>query len=411
MTKKRILFVDDEINIIDGLRRMLRKHRHEWDMVFVTSGNQALEQLHQTPFDVIVTDLTMPEMSGAELLKQVVEYHPDTARIVLSGHADENNTARAAQVAHRFLSKPSDAEQIKEAIAHACSMRRSIHNDRIRGVVASCDTLPSLPELYIEVTEAAQTGDVKKIARVISHDMAMSAKILQLVNSSFFGIGRRVSSINQAVALLGLIRIKALILVEYVFRQFHIPTNIEMFSVHHLWHHSLEVAEAARLISKNENQQGDRPDQAFTAGLLHDIGKLVLATHFHEDFQTVLRIAHETQVPVYQIEMERLNVTHAEIGGYLLGLWALPARIVEAVTLHHTPNETAYSGLCALTAVHAANALLHQTKTGESMGNSEPYLPPLDENYLRKTGLDHRVKSWHELIAETAVSQTVEGDQ
>ena len=402
MAKKRIIFVDDEPNVIDGLRRMLRRQRDEWDTVFVTSATEALQRMAQEPFDVIVTDMQMPGMDGAELLECVLREHPDVARIVLSGHAGDASI-RALQVAHQYLSKPTDPDALRLAIARACPLDRIVRNERIRTAVATLETLPSMPTLCAEITRAveSETGDARQIGRIISRDIAMSAKVLQLVNSSFFGIGRRVSSVDQAVALLGGIRIKALVLADHVFKAFALPRTFRQFSMETLWRHSLAVGEVAALIARTEKQGGDRPDQAFTAGLLHDIGILVLACRRSDDFARVLDLVLKGDQLIGDAEMEVLEVTHAEIGAYLLGLWGLPARLVEAVALHHQANETPYDGLCALTAVHVADVLAGEALATESNEGGRLLAPELDLPYLERIGLAGRLDRWRELAVKT----------
>ena len=399
--RKRILFVDDEPNVIDALRRMLRKQRDEWDMEFVTSGRAALERMKLAPFHVMVTDLRMPDMNGAELLEQVVEKYPDTVRIVLSGHADEDMITRAMRLAHQFLWKPTDAEVLKAAVTRSLSTSSVLHDPRIRAAVARCDTLPTLPTLYVELTRAIEsaTSDARQIAAIISRDMAVSAKILQLVNSSFFGLGRRVSSIEQTVSLLGVNRIRGLVLTESIVRQFKPPSNLKQFSTGAFWEHAALVAEVARCISRAEGQQGDRPDQAFTAGLLHDIGKLIFASQHTKVYAEILEESAETGEPVCQIEMRRLNVTHAEVGAYLLGLWALPSRITEAIALHHEPSRIPYNGLCAVTAVHVANVLSH-AQCAVTPAEQEAHLAALDTAYLERIGLAGRVPAWTKLAGD-----------
>jgi len=409
MSKKRIVFVDDEPNVLEGLRRMLRKQRHEWDMEFVASGDEALAKMAESPFDVVVTDMEMPSMDGAEFLEQVLERHPDVARIVLSGHADDASTIRALRVAHQYLSKPTDAETLKAAVARACPMEQIVRNERIRASVATCNKLPSMPTLCAEVARLVEsdTSDAKSVARVISRDMGMSAKLLQLVNSSFFGIARRVSTTEQAVALLGLIRIKALTLSERIFKEFTPPRRIGNFSMTQLWQHSLSVAEVAGLISKEEKQDGDRPDQAFTAGLLHDIGMLLLACQHSDEFERVLQTVRAERRPICEVEMELFNVTHAEIGAYLLGLWGLPKRLVEAVALHHNPGEIDYDGLCALTAVHVADAFVSEMEQPETDRAASLFGPTLDLTYLERIGMESRLQRWQE-IATLTCGKTVE---
>jgi len=409
MPKTRILFVDDEHNVIEGLRRILRKQRG-WDMSFVLSGYEALAKMAESPFDVIVTDMKMPGMSGAELLKHALMQYPNTARIVLSGHADESSSHQAVTLAHQFLSKPADAETIKQAVSRACAMQQLACNKRIRRLVGSCRTLPSLPDLYIELTEAAKSddADARTIGDIISRDVAMSAKILQLVNSSFFGIGRRVSSVDLTVALLGVIRIKALVLSEHVFREFKPPRSIPGFSIVGLWRHSMAVAEFARLISKREHQTDDRPDQAFTAGLLHDVGILMLASQHPDGFEEMLLRSQQSEAPSPVIEEELFGATHGEIGAYLLDLWALPPRISEAVAFHHHPCTSPYNGLCAVTAVHAADALISRAGEDESKLHGYPITAVLDETYLERLGLADRQSRWGAFLTEVCEKQMVE---
>lgn len=404
MTKRRrILFVDDEPNIIDGLRRMLRDQRRIWDMAFATSGAEALALMDEQTFDVIVADMAMPEMSGAELLELVLHDHPGAARIVLSGHADETSTRRAAELAHQYLSKPIDPDSLKQAIDHACRMKNLIANENVRAAVGGCQVLPSLPDLYFEIIEAveSETSNSHSIAEIISRDVAMSAKILQLVNSSFFGVGRRISSVEQTVTLLGLMRIKALVLSDHVFQEFRPHRRLPSFSITGLWQHSLAVAETARRISLAEHQTEDRPDQAFTAGLLHDVGILILATRNPDGFQALVETVQVCpDDSAEEHERALFGATHADVGAYLLGLWGLPARIVEAVALHHCPHELPYDGLCAVTAVHAAEGLLEEEGLAEASLHGYPATMTMRRDYLERVGVLDRLDAWRSLARE-----------
>ncbi len=401
-SRLRILFVDDEAGVLEGLRRMLRKQTAEWDMVFVNGGQEALEQLAARPFDVLVTDMQMPGINGVELLELAVKQYPETGRIVLSGHINEGFSIRATQLSHQCLAKPTDPDTLKAAIARARPRQQVGTNERARAIVTRCQNLPVLPEFCAELTRLLESDDAnaKSIGRVISRDLSMSAKILQLVNSSFFGIGRRVSSVEMAVSLLGVLRIRALVLHEQIFQSFKDNRSIPLFSVERLWHRSLQVAEISRTLSKLEGQDGDRPDQAFTAGLLHDVGLLLLAS-LHDEFAFVIETIYEKRIPICEAEMEVLNATHAEMGSYLLSLWGLPARIVEAVALHHDPMQLSYDGLCAVTMVHAADALLAESEPPSEPDSIVPLLAPvLDEQYLQRIGVAERLPLWRESVAE-----------
>ena len=399
MNKTRIIFVDDDQNTLAGLQRLLRKQRDVWDMTFAANGPDALAKLAATPHDVIVTALKMQGMDGVALLERIVQAYPRMARIILSGHPGEDGTRKAVNLAHQFLSKPIEAEGLVDAVARACAAQRFVGDERLRDIVGGCHTLPSLPTLYIEITQAANSehSDAQTVARIIGKDMAMSAKLLKLVNSSFFGIGRRVSSIADAVALLGIVRLKTLVLSEHVFGQFAQKRQTSRFSIDQLWSHSYEVAEVARLISRAEKQAGDRSDQAFTAGVLHDVGILLLASHYAQLFETVMEVVERDGRSQCEVERETFGVTHEEVGEYLLMLWGLPPRVVEAVALHHRPERLSYSGLCAVSCVHSADAILTAMSKSRAGSGCEPVVPSLDLVYLKRIGLENRVEAWTEL--------------
>ncbi len=411
MSKTRILFVDDEVNVLEGLRRMLRRQRHEWDTVFVASGAEALGQLAAAPFDVVVTDMQMPGMNGAELLEKVMAKHPQVARIVLSGHTDDESGIRVLRAAHQFLSKPVDADTLKLAVERACAAREALPNPRVRSIAASVGTLPSPPGVYAEITRAAAAEEVsaRDIAAVIARDPALSAKLLQLVNSSFFGLGRNVSSIEHAVALLGLIRIKSLILSAQILDRFRPTHPLPGFSVQRYLHRSMLTAQIARAISNAERQSGDRPNQAFAAGLLHDVGLLILAERQTDGWAEALRRTRQDQVPICAAEREVLGATHPEVGACLLELWGLPPRLVEGVLLHHSPNDTDFDGVCAVSAVHVAAALWPSfAPAGTPRDDEAPFVPELDARYLARIGRLDGLGEWKQSIAATLVGAEVQ---
>ena len=397
--KKRILFVDDEPAVLNGLRRALRKQHLVWDMDFVNGADECLKRLREFTYDVVITDVRMPQMNGVELLRQVRELYPNIARIVLSGHPGEETMSMIAQVAHQALFKPVDSKRLIESIAHACSGTDTPRNAKLNVAVTDCDNLPSLPGLYLEITRvaASATCSAADLAAVISRDIAMTAKLLQMVNSAFFGLERRVSHIERAIALLGVRRIQAMALVDHVFTQFSPDSAIEGFSAIELWRRAFQVATLAREISLDQQQLDDRPEQAFTAGLLQDAGLLVLATRERELFRDMLYKARDQQRKLVELEQEALATTHAAIGGQLLELWGLPIRIVEAVRLHHTPGLLEYTGMAALTTAHVADALV--TELDESPTESLLHLigVDLDYGYLERIGLSGCLENWRGL--------------
>jgi HD-like signal output (HDOD) protein/ActR/RegA family two-component response regulator len=395
--KPRILFVDDEPKVLEGLRRMLRDMRHEWDMVFVTSGGEALEVLAQSPFNVVVSDMRMPNMDGIQLLTEVRKRHPEAARIILSGQSEKAAILKSIGPTHQFLAKPCDAERLRSTLGRACAVSGFLSSEAVKRLVSQLDSLPSLPSLYIEMMEELEssTASMARVGRIISKDIGMTAKILQCVNSAFFGLQQHISNPVQAAMLLGLDTIKALVLSVHIFSQID-PNKLGEFRLDRLWNHSMNTAVFAREIAKAECRDRKLIDDAFIAGLLHDAGKLLLVTKFPQEYKRALDLAMQENVCAYVSEREILGTTHGEIGGYLLGLWGLDDSAVGAVFFHHVPQKYHALEFTALTAVHVANVLEARTHATNVVGT----LPDIDTDYLAEIGKADRVTAWAEICSE-----------
>ena len=395
---KRILFVDDEPMVLDGLRRMLRGMRNEWEMEFAASGHDALEMLDSKRFDVIVTDMRMPGMDGCQLLNHVKELHPQVVRIVLSGHSDKDMILESIGPVHQFLSKPCDAETIKTTVSRVCSMRDIIEDEALIKVISGVESLPSLPELYSEVIDEVNSaeGSLNRVGEIISRDSGMSAKILQLVNSAFFGLPRQITSPVKAVQLLGLDTVKALILSVKVFSMFS-PSDLALYSADHLWHHSLGTGVFARAIAEREKWGQEPADEAFMAGLLHDVGKLILVEKFPAKCREVAESVERTNCRIHEAEQDIFGTTHARVGAYLLGIWGLSESITKTVAYHHSPGSCPGSASNTLAVVYLANIFEREKLSGADAESASE----LDTSCLEGLGIADRVAIWRTLCAQT----------
>ena len=391
--KKNVLFVDDEPNVTQGLKRMLRHMRKEWDMSFASSGAEALTLMSQKNMDVIVSDMRMPGMDGAQLLSLVREKYPETIRIVLSGQSSKEAILRAVGAAHQYLAKPCDAEILKATVAKAFKLRDVVTGERLKGIVSKMDALPNFPETYSELIEEMQSEEpsLPFIGRLIQKDVAMTAKILQVVNSAYFGIRRQITSTDEAVRYLGLENISALVLAANVFGQMDYKINVPGFSMAAMWAHSGEVGRLSQLILKAEEKSKQDVDDVLTAGLLHDCGQLVFAANMPKEYSGILQECEKSQEPLYLVEERFLGANHAEVGAYLLGIWGLPDAIVEAIAFHHVPGEFANQGCTSLTAVHVAEAF-----------SRDPEFSTVDKAYLASSGVLERLPIWQELMKHSS---------
>lgn len=330
---RRILFVDDEAGILDGLRDLLRRERREWDMVFALGPEAALAEIEGGgDLDAVVADMRMPSMDGAAFLGEVRARRPGAARIVLSGQSDHVAALRAAQVAHMFLAKPCDPARLRAALDRAWALREMLGDEDLRRAAGARGTLPSAPAAYAELTAAAARDDVgvREISEILERDPAMCAKVLQLVNSSFFGLGRPVVHVGRAVAYLGVDTIRSLVLSTEAFGV--LGAGLDACVVDTVRRHSLLAAH----IAVGLVDECDR-DGALTAGLLHDIGKLVLLAEEPGYLAEALERSGREGRPLADVERETRGSTHAEVGAHLLSLWGLPFCVVEAVACHHAP--------------------------------------------------------------------------
>jgi HD-like signal output (HDOD) protein/CheY-like chemotaxis protein len=389
--KKQILFVDDEQHILEGLNRLLRVFRREWDLYFALSAAKALELLSWKPMDVIVTDMHMPGKNGAELLAEVMKRYPRTIRIILSGRSDPELSLKSVSVAHQCLSKPCEAEILKATIIRTTKLRTFLQDGELKQLVSQIGGVPSIPSLYFELSKelASPEASIQRIGQIISRDPGMTAKILQLASSAFFGRGRQVTHPTEAVSYLGLDRIQHLFLAAHVFSQFEV-SNGGSFSIDRLWKHSTATAILAKRIAEEEGADKRIAEQAFTAGMMHDVGQLMLAARLPARYEHTLTWSKRNNVPFPDAERKSMGASHAEVGAYLLGLWGLPDPMVEAVAFHHNPSALPKGSFCPLTALHIADALEYDGKTDCTGAPSSP----LDMQYLAGLGLNGRIGIW-----------------
>jgi HD-like signal output (HDOD) protein len=391
---KHVLFVDDEPGVLDGLRRMLRAWRNEWDTAFAQSGGEALTLLDQRPFDVIVSDMRMPGMDGAQLLGEVSRRWPAMVRIILSGQADRESVLRCVGPTHQYLSKPCDATQLKATVERALALRQWMAEPSIQQLIAKITSLPCLPTLYTQLVAELQSPDcsLTRIGEIVARDVGMTAKVMQLVNSSYFGLRQRVGTPQQAAAVLGTDVLRALVLSVSVFSHSSAagPLGPETAC---LFDHSLAVGTTSRALARLAGGGTALVNDSFVAGVLHDVGKLVLAQNLPQQYATVVETARREKIPWSAAEADILGCTHAEVGAYLLGLWGFPDALIEAVAFHHNPRRCGSQAFCAATTVHLANAWEHQ----RAARASEAFLP-IDEDYLTAIGCRDKLAQWRQAL-------------
>jgi HD-like signal output (HDOD) protein/CheY-like chemotaxis protein len=391
---KRILFVDDEKPILDGIRRLLSDQRDLWEMQFAQGGEEALKLCQASRFDVVVSDMRMPGMDGATLLGRVRDLFPDAARLILSGYADVALATSAIPVAHRILAKPCDGTELQTAIESFCALQDLFCSSDLRRVIGTIGQLPSLSRTYIELAEAAEDPNTSltTVAQIMGKDVAMVAKVLQLVNSGFFGLAQTVTSLKAAVAYLGMETIKNLALATDTFKAFTPAPGIAPSFCEDIQRHAQRTA----LIVGTLPLPAGLRDVGIVSALLHDIGELVLACKLPHEFCAALELARTTGCSQVEAEEQILGTSHAEVGAYLLGLWSIDSQIVEAVAHHHRPDRISHTSFAPSTALFIADRIARELDGHHPDNAASSSLRESDDALIEALGLSQQYSALRE---------------
>ncbi len=396
--KKNILLVDEDILVLKALNRSLRKFKDQWTVYYAQSPRAALEQLDRGTIDVLITEVRLASADGELFLRSFLKRHPRAARIVLTGDTRGDAIFKFAGLAHQLLAKPWEDQTLDETIQRADLISCMLSDDHLKRTLNLIVNFPIIPVVYLELTQKLKAGEpsLREIGEIIIRDPSLTIKLLQIVNSPFYGLPMPVTDPHKAVALLGLDVVKGFVLTSGIFNQYE-KTSIADFQIDALWQHSLKTANIVRQIAKKENLGSEISEASFIASLLHDVGKIIIASNFPEEFKEIRRCSQSEGVPDWHAEQMVLGASHAEIGAYLLGLWGLPLTIIKPVQEHHQPHWKAHARLDQTALVHIANAI-EKTKAAGS-GNR---LLDLNLEYIAHLQLIESVARWQAQIISMA---------
>jgi len=340
--------------VLDALRARLHALRSRWEMIFVESASRAITELELKPCDVVVSDMRMPGVDGSQLLKIVSERWPETIRIVLTGYTESAQTSRLLSIAHQYLSKPCEAHEIENVVERCLRLHELLREPRLRKAVGRVQQLPALPRTYAKLRElmAKEEPSIRDVSEAISADSAIAAKVLQVVNSAFFRRARNIAKMEQAVTHLGFVAIRNIVMSVEVFSAW--PASLPRdFDPEALQLQAHKVAAVARSLLT-----GAAADEAMLAGLLHNIGYLVLAQQCPQDLAKAVGVAAQRDIPLHEAQTEVIGASYAEVGAYLLGIWGLPHTIIEAVAFQNHPRKIAQTRFDVLAALATAERLM-----------------------------------------------------
>lgn len=409
----KVMFVDDDVKVLEALRRMLFGRRDVWQMRFVSDPDEAIEGLHTEPADLVISDLQIPDMDGMVLLDHVREHFPETIRYVLTGVMDHPSLARALRCAHHVIAKPCRPPELYEVMQRAEAIMLRMKKLKKASLMSGLDKLPVMPSIHQQALEMidSPTVSLRHLGKLIAEDGGMSARVLQLANSAYLGRPGTIRDPVQAAVFLGIKTVKAMILTEGLFARLD-PNLVKTFGMTELQLHAMRVGELARRIGADLNFGTEKTEAAATAGMLHDAGKIILLSQQKDLFIEALSRSRQQGRPLYETEQELMGISHAELVGAMLQLWAMPADIIEAAACHHDPLDAS----CVLSASHTptladivylADAIDHRLCSSSVDGAS----PEVDQQRLRFFSLNDYLPHWIEQHIQNQTRETVYGCQ
>jgi putative nucleotidyltransferase with HDIG domain len=383
-----ILFVTNDQAFEKKITQSLQNCFDVWEISFARTTSDALNMLSQKQFDSIITDINIAGMDGFQFLNIVSQMNPGVVRFAFSDNTASHQSIRSANLVHQMIPRSGNVETLFTIVERVCCLRDRLLDPQLRNIITSIKTLPSVPLLYNRLVRELDSDNASSqaIGEIISQDAAMTSKILQLVNSAFFGLPDNVSSPQRAVSLLGFNTIKALVLGIHIFAQYQGQSN-RFISIEKMWKHSLAVSNLSFKIARNIGLNAKEQEDARIAGVLHDSGKL-LFFNIPGFFQKV--VPGKYGVMTLESEYNVLKTSHEEMGAYLLGMWGLPNVILEAVAFHHHPGKVVSNKAEIVTALHIANGLISMCDREMELD----YAAYLDMPYLEKLGLTKNLDEW-----------------
>ena len=387
-----VLYCDDDPDAAKELQEGFEFLAPEWEMKIADTLEKAETIVNATnQLDAVVTKSRVHHSDMDPLLLLTSDVHPGAIRILVDELVHTKEVFEPSSIAHQYMLAPVDHMALRDNLQRIRSLQLETTDINIQTIIGRIGKLPALPGLYIEIMEEvnSQNASIEKVADIVSKDVAMTTKILQLANSPVFGFTSRIMDVRHAVFVLGLDTIKGLVLSASLFSSIEISekTGIDQKA---LIDHSIKVGILARSISLEEGKAIDFADIAYVGGFLHDVGRLVLASVLEEDYVRAHKLAVDAKMSLVDAETTVFGADHAKVGGCLLSLWGFPDQVCEAVFRHHEPIRSHDNQLTPLSAVHAASVIVD----GHIGPGTDGRLAAFDEEYLTRIHCLDKISDW-----------------
>lgn len=397
----RIAMLDEQGGLA-GWSREIEGSEFNWAFVRLDSKQSLIDQLEQNTFDAVILPCSMRAVVDIELMAKLARIQPQAVRVFLGAEFwNAGHKAKAAEIAHRIYPNNVSIKQVGEELEYQVKLVKLLNRSSLQAYVSTVGCLPSPPSMYRQLTEAVNSdvADLTEISEIIEQDPSVVAQIMKQVNSAFFGFNRQISDLREAISLLGVRNLRSMALSSQLNKQFKQGDGWNQFSFEQMGQRSLLVARLAQALSKRAGASKAVQDQAFLAGLLHDLGVMIMAAHDPAQYKKLITYAVKKQKPIYLVEKAACGFFHGEVAAALLALWNLPPQVVEAVMLHHVPHLSSATEFSPLTAVHVADAMLPSVDVAGECDLASS----LSLRYLDQVGVMDEVPQWRIVANEYRV--------
>lgn len=394
-TKRRLIYGDEEALSLEGMQREVQTLTEDWELVFLEHGAAVLEQLTIGACDILIVSANLPGPAPEALLREARSRQPDGLRILMTCPSTQDRVLPCVGLLHQAFPRTQDPLQVLAMVGNALRISAAMaRHPHVKTAITTLERLPSVPRVYQELRTALEGEHAtwREVGAIIQRDMGMTAKILNLINSAFFGLQRRVESPQEAVHFLGMDVVQALVLAHGLFDQTG-TLGTRRLRLEDVWEHSLRVAKGARALAAMEGLGRHQASDAFMGGLLHDVGILVLAKAFPNTYDRVVESCEAKKLSLVEAEREAFGLSHADVGAYLLGLWGIQAGVLETVSLHHTPGTLQRAAFDHVLAVHVADEFSRSASQHPVWERTR-----LDQAALEGLGLMDCVPGWKKVL-------------
>ncbi len=387
----RILFVHDDVRLCERVTRSLATREPEWEIQSSSREDEAWAQVREWDPTAIVVAARPPALDGVRLLARVRDLRTDTVRIIVGVDADAEHGLRTLRLAHRALPDPFEVSALHEMLKRMLLLSEVVAQPAVRRILAQIGSLPAVPSVYTRLSRRLDdpSASVYELSEMIASDSTLAVQVLRIANSAYFGRHQRVTRLESAAARLGTRLLRSLVLMAEVYGRFPVSPFIAE-RLESLQEHASLVARIAANLEPNAPWR----DDAFTGGLLHDIGKLLLASHLPDVHTSIVRESERTGTEEFMVELQRLGIHHGTLGACMLGMWGLPSVVLDAARSHHAPLLIVPEKLDAVLAVTIADHLAHAAVAPPSVAGAR-------SRTLELLAADPRWMRWCDLAAES----------